>query len=59
VTLYFLAEALLDHEPANRAEALLFLERCANTAPRPDNALEDARYARLARRQLAELRRAS
>ncbi len=59
VTLYFLAEAILDHEPAKKEEALGFLERCANHTPRPDAALEDARYSRLAQKQLGELRSAS
>lgn len=55
VTWYFLAEAILDHEPAKRDEALRLLEMCANTPPRADTLLEDARYASLARRQLEVL----
>ncbi len=58
VTLYFLAEAILDHEPTKREEALRFLDLCANSPPRLEAALEDARYSRLARRQLGELRSA-
>lgn len=54
---YFLAEALLDHEPANTDEALALLEQCATMTPRPDFLLEDARYARVARKLLDELRR--
>lgn len=59
VTWYFLAEAILDHEPSKRDEALRLLEMCANTPPRPDTLLEDARYATLARRQLEVLGLAS
>ena len=54
---YFLAEALLDHEPAQRDEALALLEQCAALTPRPDFLLEDARYARVARKLLDDLRR--
>ncbi len=54
---YFLAEAILDHEPARRDEALALLEQCAAMTPRPDYLLEDARYARVARKLLDELRR--
>lgn len=59
VTWYFLAEAILDHQPEKRDEALSLLDRCANTPPRPDTLLEDARYATLARRQLDQLRGAA
>lgn len=59
VTWYFLAEAILDHEPLKRDEALRLLDRCANTPPRADTLLEDARYATLARRQLDQLRATS
>ena len=59
VTWYFLAEAILDHQPEKRGEALSLLERCANTPPRPDTLLEDARYASLARKQLDQLRGAA
>ena len=59
VTWYFLAEAILDHEPSKRDEALRLLERCANTPPRADTLLEDARYATLARKQLEVLGLAS
>jgi len=55
VTWYFLAEAILDHEPSKRDEALRLLEMCANTPPRPDTLLEDARYATLARKHLEAL----
>jgi len=59
VTWYFLAEAILDHEPSKRDEALRLLEMCANTPPRTDTLLEDARYATLARKQLEALGLAS
>jgi len=53
---YFLAEAILDHEPEKRGEAIELLEQCAVMAPRPDFILEDARYVRVARKRLDELR---
>ncbi len=56
VTRYFLAEAILDHEPANRDEAVRLLELCATTPPRPETVLEDGRYARMARQELDRLR---
>lgn len=59
VTWYFLAEAILDHEPSKRAEARQLLEMCANTPPRADTLLEDARYATLARKHLEVLATAS
>ena len=59
VTPYFLAEALLDHQPEKKDEAMRLLEACAGTPPRPGAALEDARYAQMARSRLEGLRRAS
>jgi len=59
VTWYFLAEAILDHQPEKREDALRLLDRCANTPPRSDTLLEDARYATLARKQLDQLRATS
>lgn len=59
VTWYFLAEAILDHEPGKRDQALELLDKCANTPPRLDTLLEDARYATLARLQLERLRATS
>ena len=59
VTWYFLAKAILDHEPLKRDEALRLLDLCANAPPRADTLLEDARYATLARRQLDQLRATS
>lgn len=55
VTLYFLAEAILDHEPGKRNEALSLLEQCARSTPDPDRRLEDERYAQRARERLDEL----
>jgi hypothetical protein len=48
VTWYFLAEALLAHDPSARTEALQLLERCASAPPHPEYLVEDAHYARLA-----------
>lgn len=36
VTPYFLAEALLDHQPEKKDEAMRLLEACAGTPPRPE-----------------------
>lgn len=58
-TCYFLAEAILDHEPAKRDEAVELLEGCAAIEPRPDFILEDTRYARVAQKKLDELRPAT
>jgi hypothetical protein len=57
VTWFFLAEALLEHEPAARPEALDLLERCATTPPRPEYLVEEAHYAALARARLQTERR--
>jgi 3-oxo-5-alpha-steroid 4-dehydrogenase 1 len=56
VTRLFLAEAILDHEPAKKEEALALLRSCADTPPRPQHAVEDAQYADLARATLGRLR---
>jgi len=53
---FFLAEAILDHEPAKRDEAIRLLEQCSATPPRPDFILEDSKYAGVARKRLDELR---
>ncbi len=50
----FLAEAILDHDRAHRDEARALLERCASATPRPEFLVEDAHYAELSRRLLAE-----
>jgi tetratricopeptide (TPR) repeat protein len=52
---YFLAEALLDLQPASRAEAKALLEKCVNATPRPEFLVEDAHYAEEARDLLATL----
>jgi hypothetical protein len=52
----FLAEAILDHDRAHRDEARTLLERCASAAPRPEFLVEDAHYAEVSRRLLAQLR---
>jgi len=54
-TLYFLAEAILDFEPENEAEARRLLEQCASASPRPEFAVEDAHYVEKARRRLASV----
>jgi tetratricopeptide (TPR) repeat protein len=56
VTRFFLAEAILDHEPENKEEARRLLKVCATTPPRPAYLVEDAHYAGLARARLAELK---
>ncbi len=56
VTNFFLAEAILDHEPEKRDEAMALLELCARTEPRPDTLLEDRHYSRLARARLEQMR---
>lgn len=57
VAQYFLAEAILDHAPERRAEAMRLLSDCAASTPRPEFHVEDVHYAELARRRLAELAR--
>ena len=57
VTWFFLAEAILDHEPAKRDEALQLLDKCAHLTPRPDTVLEDTKYALLAKKRLDDERR--
>ena len=59
VTWYFLAEAILDHDPSKADEAKRLLEKCASTPPRPDTVLEDSHYARMARKLLDELKTAN
>lgn len=55
-TWVFLGEAMLDHEPEKRAEALALLRRAADEPPRPERAVEDAYYAEQARLALAKQR---
>jgi tetratricopeptide (TPR) repeat protein len=53
--MFFLADALLTHQPARADEARQLLERCARAEPRPAYAVEDAHYALVARERLATL----
>ena len=59
VTQFFLAEAILDYEPQNTAEARRLLEKCAAGPPRPGTTLEASQYARLSRKRLDELKPAA
>lgn len=52
----YLAEALLDHRPEARAEALRWLEETAAQEPRPGHRIEDASVIARARARLAEER---
>jgi hypothetical protein len=52
----FLAEAILEHDRAHRDEARALLQRCASAPPRPEFLVEDAHYAELSRRLLAQMR---
>ena len=56
VNQFFLAEAILHHEPANREEARRLLTLCASSRPRDEYRVEDAHYAGLSRQRLMELR---
>jgi tetratricopeptide (TPR) repeat protein len=58
VSQLFLAEALLNHAPQRREEAARLLHSCAEAAPRPQYAVEDAYFATLARARLSALRAA-
>jgi len=53
--MYFLAEAILDHQPGKHEEALKLLEQGAALLPRPDSPLVDSRYIREARTHLDRL----
>src|SRR6185503_3340067 len=57
VNQFFLAEALLNHEPAAQDEARRLLEACARAVPRPEYAVEDAWYVELSQQRLATLAR--
>jgi tetratricopeptide (TPR) repeat protein len=52
----FLAEAILAHDRARRAEAMRLLEACARAVPRPGLQVEDAFYIERARKLLASFR---
>jgi tetratricopeptide (TPR) repeat protein len=56
VTWFFLAEALLDHDPLRADEGRGLLRRCVDTPPRADYYVESVRYAELARARLADAR---
>lgn len=51
----YLAEAILDHRPQDRSEALRLLEELAERAPRPGHRVEDAFVLAQARSLLAEI----
>jgi len=53
--LFFLADALLNHQPARADEARRLLELCARAEPRSAYAVEDAHYAQMARERLASV----
>jgi hypothetical protein len=55
VAQWFLAVAILAHDPASRAEAVRLLRACAGSTPRPDYFVEDRHYAQLARERLRSL----
>ena len=52
----FLAEAILDHEPEKKDEALGLLQHCVSLIPRADRILEDSMYMGDARALLDKLR---
>jgi tetratricopeptide (TPR) repeat protein len=54
--IYFLADAILDNDPARKDEARHLLERCASAEPRAEYLVEDAHYAEMARARLASIR---
>ncbi len=51
---WYLAEAILEHEPENRARALSILRELASRSPRSDHAVEDAYVLAQVRDVLAE-----
>jgi tetratricopeptide (TPR) repeat protein len=56
VNQYFLAEAILRHQPSSREEARTLLARLAAATPKEEYRVEDAHYAALARDLLARTR---
>ena len=54
VNQFFLAEAILNHDRANLAEARRLLQLCATSPPRDEYRVEDVYYAEAARQCLAE-----
>lgn len=59
VNCFFLGEAILDHEPEKKDEALQILDQCAALTPREEWLLEDSHYIHHARERFDELRGAS
>jgi hypothetical protein len=55
VAQWFLAGAILQHEPQARAEALQLLRACARATPRAEYLVEDRHYAALAHERLRGL----
>jgi tetratricopeptide (TPR) repeat protein len=53
--MYFLADAILDNEPAHKEEARRLLQQCATAEPRPEYLVEDAHYAEMALARLASI----
>ncbi len=56
VTRFFLAEAILEHEPGKREEARRLLRSCVDDPPRADYLVEDRFYAEQARERLTGLK---
>lgn len=56
VNQYFLAEAILRHDPSHREEARSLLSRLAAVEPKEEYRVEDAHYGALARDLLARMR---
>ena len=52
---FFLAEAIFEHEPGSRDEAIRLLTKCAESVPRAEFLVEDRHYVEQARQQLASL----
>ncbi len=55
IAAWFLAKAILEHEPQSRPQALALLRTCAAGEPRADYLVEDRHYAALARARLRQL----
>lgn len=55
-TCFFLADAILEHEPEKKEEARQILEHCVSLTPRPHTVLEDSVYMKDARAKLDDLR---
>src|SRR5438128_786427 len=59
VTWFFLAEAILDHDPSHAEEGRRLLRKCVDTPPRPDYYVESVHYAERARARLGDRREGS